>query len=74
MPPRFTDHALKRMAMRGITPDQVEQVLRRPIGPRMPGSRPDTMVVSGHADGVGILKLVVSAADEDLVVTLFWGT
>ena len=69
---RFTAHARRRMAERGVTQEHIEDVLKRPIGPPAPGRRADTVIVSGHAEGVGILKVVVDVVDRDLVVSIFW--
>lgn len=69
---QITDHARRRMQQRGITEEQVEAVMRRPLGTPEPGSRPDTLVLRGHAVGVGELKVVVDASDNERVVSAFW--
>jgi hypothetical protein len=69
---RFTNHARRRLAERGVSEEQIQAVMRRPLSGPDPGSRPDTVVFSGHAEGVGMLKVVVDAVDRDLVVSVFW--
>jgi hypothetical protein len=57
------------MAQRQITEEQVELILRRPIGDPFPGSRPDTLVYRGRLGGRG-LKVVVDSVDIERVVTV----
>ena len=68
---RYTKHAEEQMASRQITKEQVELVLRRPIGDPEPGNRPDTIVFRGLLGGGRALKVVVDAVDTELVVTAF---
>lgn len=68
----LTSHALERMAERGITENDIEYAMNHRMGYPEPGNRPDTMVVRGFARGGGILKIVVSAADEGVFVSAMW--
>jgi hypothetical protein len=66
----FTRHALQRMAERGVTREDVEQALNRQVGQTRSG-RPGNLVKSGYATGGRILGVVVSAADERVVVSVW---
>jgi hypothetical protein len=67
---KLTDHARSRLRKRSITEDHVREALHRRNG-SMPGSRPDTVIIRGWAGG-RILKVVVSAADPEVIVTAMW--
>ncbi len=69
---KFTTHALKvRMPRRGITPRDVELALQRPIGVPLPG-QPGTIWIQGYAQDGRILKVCVSMADKEHVITAAW--
>lgn len=68
---RYTQHALRKMAERGIDEGDVEMALRHPIAVPQPGD-PGKVVIEGHAAGGRILKVCVLAADQEMVVTAYW--
>lgn len=67
---RYTDHASQRMAERGISRDDVESVVRRPVGAAQPGSGLGNLTVVGRV-GPLRLKVVLSAADPELVISVW---
>lgn len=70
---RYVDHAVDRMRERGITLEQVESVLRRPIGGAEAGDSGNVSYVGYVAGGAKpVLKVVVVAADRELVITAIW--
>ena len=69
----YSYHARQQMNRRGITEDDVEAVLRRPLGDPQPGSRPDTVLVTGYALGGRLLQVVVDSVEMDHVVTAYEG-
>lgn len=68
----LTNHARQRMAQRGITEQDIDAVMRRPIRGPLPGSGPGTVVFVGSATGGRMLKVVVSAVDPTIVVSVMW--
>jgi hypothetical protein len=62
------------MRERNVTEAEVEWALSHPSGPRQPGNRPGTIVVSGYRQGGGTLRVVIDAADQNLVVTVMVAT
>ncbi len=56
---------------RGIDEEDVRRALARPIGPPVPGNRPDTVVVRGYA-GARVLKVVMNSVDRELIVSAYW--
>lgn len=67
----YSQHTLDRMELRGIRTDDVEAALRNGVGDPEPGSRPDTLVVSGFALDGRLLKVVVDSDQTDHVVTTY---
>lgn len=59
------------MTERGITEQDVEAALRRPVGDPSPGE-PGTIWIRGHAAGARILKVCVPTNDQDFVITAAW--
>jgi hypothetical protein len=69
---RLTAHVRQRMTQRGITEADVVSALSKRMGGPQSGNRPSTMAIRGYATGGRLLKVIVSAADEDVIVTAFW--
>ena len=69
MTPTLSDHARKRLAERNVTIDEVEQVLRRPIGQPRAGNN-GNLVYSGRLAGGRTLDGVVTPHDRNHVVTV----
>jgi hypothetical protein len=68
----FTKHAQDRMAQRGLTEAMVEHAVDHQVRPPIPGARPDTIALEGTLPaGGGSIKVVVSAADHDLVISVW---
>ena len=67
----FTRHARQRMELRGVSDEDVEWALRRPIGDPRAGE-PGTMWVWGHASGTRVLKVCVRVADPKVVISVAW--
>jgi hypothetical protein len=65
----ITLNARDQMRRRGITDENVEQALRRPVGNR-PGE-PGTIWIRGTTGG-RILEVCVTLADKSYVVTVAW--
>lgn len=72
-PLRFVGHARQRCAERGVTDDMVEWVLSHPIGPPDAGD-PGKLAYCGYVHGgrKPVLKVVVSASDTHLVISVMW--
>ena len=68
---RYTNHARLRMTERGITTGDVEAAVSRPVGDPDAGSF-GSIVTTGEAPGGRRLKVVRSAADPELVISLYW--
>jgi hypothetical protein len=68
---RYTTHARRRMAERSIARQEVEAVVQSPVGPPSPGTGLGTIVLCGPTTRAGTLKVVVSAADPALVISMF---
>jgi hypothetical protein len=68
----LTAHVRERMEERGITVADLELAIRRAFGPPQPASGPGKMAYVGPASGGRRLKVVVSAADPNVVITAFW--
>jgi hypothetical protein len=68
----ITTHAQQRMEQRGITRDDIERALQRPAGSPRPGRQPNTLGKIGYTGGDKPLKVVVSASDQRVVVTVYW--
>jgi Domain of unknown function (DUF4258) len=71
--PTYSDHARQAMALRRVTEADVEQVLYAPHGAPLvePGhGDPPTLVVTGFDAEARLLKVVVSEADMDHIVTV----
>lgn len=66
-----SDHALQRMAERGVAEEDIAWALGRPTGIVQPGE-PGTMWISGYASGGRILKVCVRATEPDYVITAAW--
>jgi hypothetical protein len=66
---RYRDHAIERMAERGITEEDVGWALRRRQR-TSPGS-PGTIWVYGYARG-RLLKVNVNTDDQEYVRTVVW--
>jgi hypothetical protein len=65
----YSNHARDQMRRRGITDENVEQALRRPVGNR-PGE-PGTIWLKGITGG-RVLEFCVTLADKNYVVTVAW--
>lgn len=60
------------MRERSIAEEDVDHAMRHRVGGLEPGSGVGTTVATGAATGGRLLKVVRSAADDDLVITVFW--
>jgi hypothetical protein len=67
----YSKHALDRMRLRGISTDDVEAALRNCVGDPEPGSRPDTLVMTGYTLDRRLLNVVVDSVQTDHVVTTY---
>ncbi len=67
---RYSNHALRRLAQRGITQDDVEWALKRQLDP-FPGQT-GTVWLRGAAGGGRILKVCVPLHDHHFVITAVW--
>jgi Domain of unknown function (DUF4258) len=65
---RYVTHALQRMVERGITQEDVEIALSRPIGDPEPGDW-GNVVITGL---VGGRRLAVVCSKDGLVVSAWW--
>ena len=68
---RYSTHAQRKMAERGITEADVEAALSRPSRDPTPG-QPGTIWLWGFAAGSRILKVCVPTADQEYVITAAW--
>lgn len=59
------------MEERGIAESDVDAALRRRVGNPEPGE-PGTIWIRGYGAGSRILKVCVTMADEDFVITAAW--
>lgn len=66
----YSNHARDQMRRRGVTEQQVEQALRRPVGDR-PGE-PGTIWIHGIVTGGRVLAVCVRLHDWRYVVTVAW--
>lgn len=64
-------HAAARLAQRGITVDQVQDCIRRHLGPPLPGDG-GNLVFLAMMEGKALK--VVTAADRTTIVTAMWST
>jgi hypothetical protein len=67
----YARHAKERMRQRRITEADVDWALRHPIGHPEPGL-PGSVWIRGYAVGTRVLKVCVSADDNDYVITAVW--
>lgn len=68
---RYSNHARKRMAERGIHEEDVAWALRRPAGSPEAGE-PGTIWLPGYAASGRILRVCVRTTDREYIVTLAW--
>lgn len=68
---RFTDHAREQMERRDVTEEDVETAMRHRVGAPVPGSGPGNVVIEGIATGGRRIQIVCSAADLDLVISVW---
>jgi hypothetical protein len=67
-------HARARMAERGISLSELEHALAHQLVPPISGNQAGTVVLEGSLPGgLGILKIVVPAADHSRIVTVWRG-
>jgi hypothetical protein len=67
---RYSDHAERRMAQRGVTKDDVDQALRQNVV-TTPGE-PGTVWIHGFTSGGRVLKVCVDLYDKEFVITVAW--
>jgi Domain of unknown function (DUF4258) len=67
---RYSDHAERQMARRGITEDDVSQALRQRVN-TTPGDS-GTVWIHGYTPGGRILKVCVDLHDREFVITAAW--
>lgn len=70
--PEFWVHARKRMGERKITEDEVLAALNRRSGPPRPGDN-GRVVVFGYGRGSRILKIVLTADEQEIVSVMALG-
>ncbi len=70
--PTFSRHARKRMEERKITEDEVLTALKRRSGPPRPGDN-GRLVVFGYGRGSRILKIVLTADEQEIVSVMAQG-
>ena len=70
--PTFWQHARKRMKERKITEDEVLGALNRRTGPPAPGDN-GRVVVFGYGSGSRILKIVLTADEQEIVSVMAVG-
>jgi Domain of unknown function (DUF4258) len=70
--PSFSRHARKRMKERKITEDEVLTALKRRSGPPRPGDN-GRIVVLGYGRGSRILKIVLTADEQEIVSVMALG-
>jgi hypothetical protein len=68
---RLSRHAAQRLSERGIALEDVEAVCKRPEGDPLPGSSSGSLVIVGTVLA-GRLKVVLSAADPNFVISAYW--
>jgi Domain of unknown function (DUF4258) len=68
VPRRITIHGEQRLRQRGISREDVESVLNRPTGRRIPGQF-GSVWVFGYDTSGAILKVCVSTTEPDKVIT-----
>jgi hypothetical protein len=64
--PTYLPHARKRMRERKITEDEVTWALNHKTGPPRPGDN-GRIVVFGYGSGSRILKIVLTADEQEIV-------
>jgi Domain of unknown function (DUF4258) len=67
---RYSDHAERQMAKRGVTKDDVSQALRQQVN-TTPGD-PGTVWIHGYTRGGRVLKVCVDLHDKEFVITVAW--
>ncbi len=70
--PSFWPHARRRMNERKITEDEVLRALNRRTGPPRPGDN-GRIVVFGYGNGSRILKIVLTADEQEIVSVMALG-
>jgi Domain of unknown function (DUF4258) len=70
--PTFLPHARKRMDERRITEDEVLAALKRRTGFLRPGDN-GRIVVFGYGRGARILKIVLTADEQEIVSVMALG-
>jgi hypothetical protein len=70
--PTFLPHARKRMDERKITEKEVFAALKRRTGPPRPGDN-GRIVVFGYGSGSRILKIVLTADEQEIVSVMALG-
>jgi hypothetical protein len=70
--PTFWPHARKRMEERKITEDEVLTALKRRAGRSRPGDN-GRIVVFGYGGGSHILKIVLTADEQEIVSVMALG-
>ena len=70
--PTFWPHARNRMGERKITEDEVLAALKRRAGPPRPGDN-GRIVVFGYGSGSRILKVVLTADEQEIVSVMALG-
>ena len=70
--PTFWPHARKRMKERKITEDEVLAALKRRSGDPRPGDN-GRIVVFGYGHGSRILKIVLTADEQEIVSVMALG-
>jgi Domain of unknown function (DUF4258) len=70
--PTFLPHARKRMNERKITEEEVLAALKRRTGPPRPGDN-GRIVVFGYGSGSRILKVVLTADEQEIVSVMALG-
>lgn len=68
MPLTFTGHAEVRLRERGISREDVESALKRPVSRTMPGQQ-GSIWVFGYDTNGDILKVCVAVEDHTRVIT-----
>jgi Domain of unknown function (DUF4258) len=66
----YSTHARERMQERGVSDQDVELALKRPIRTR-PGD-PGTLWIDGHGTGGRVISVNVQAADKTFIITVGW--
>jgi len=71
MEAEYTQHALKRMAQRGISRREVEAVLAEPLIDRPSKDNPGCRIVTGRPDGRKVEVVVVKDSKPPRVVSVW---